>query len=40
MRRIGIVGVARRLLIALWKHVRFGEVPEGALFKEAQKAAA
>lgn len=34
MRRIGIVGVARRLLIALWKYARFGEVPEGARFKE------
>ena len=40
MRRIGIVGVARRLLIALWKYARFGEVPEGARFKEAEKAAA
>jgi transposase len=40
MRRIGIVGVARRLLIALWKHARFGEVPKGALFKEAQKTTA
>jgi len=37
MRRIGIVGVARRLLIALWKYARFGEVPEGARFKEAEE---
>jgi transposase len=40
MRRIGIVGVARRLLIALWKYARFGEVPEGARFKEGEKVAA
>jgi transposase len=40
MRRIGIVGVARRLLIALWKYARSGEVPEGARFKEAGKVAA
>lgn len=40
MRRIGIVGVARRLLIALWKYARFGEMPDGARFKEAGKAAA
>jgi transposase len=37
MRRIGIVGVARRLLIALWKYARLGEVPEGARFKEAEE---
>lgn len=40
MRRIGIVAVARRLLIALWRYAKFGEVPEGARFKEAEKAAA
>ncbi len=40
MRRIGIVGVARRLLIALWKYARFGEVPEGARFKEGETVAA
>ncbi|MDJ0761399.1 MAG: transposase [Myxococcota bacterium] len=33
MRRIGIVAVARRLLIALWRYVKCGVVPEGALFK-------
>ena len=30
-RRIGIVAVARRLLIALWRYVTTGVVPEGAL---------
>ncbi|MDY6912788.1 MAG: transposase [Chloroflexota bacterium] len=40
MRRIGIVGVARRLLIALWKYASLGEVPEGARFKEVQRAVA
>jgi len=34
MRRIGIVAVARRLLIGLWKFAKFGEVPDGALFKK------
>ncbi len=33
MRRIGIVALARKLLIALWKYVEHGEVPEGATFK-------
>ena len=32
-RRIGIVAVARRLAIALWKLVQFGVVPEGAVMK-------
>lgn len=39
MRRIGIVGVARRLLIALWRYARFGEVPKGAKFKGETRAA-
>jgi len=30
-RRIGIVALARKLLVALWKFVEFGEVPEGAV---------
>ena len=34
MRRIGIVAVARRLLIALWRYVEEGLVPEGAVFKQ------
>jgi transposase len=32
-RRVGIVALARRLLIALWRYVQFGEVPAGAHFK-------
>jgi transposase len=40
MRRIGIVGVARRLLIELWRYASLGEVPRGAIFKEGQKVAA
>jgi transposase len=35
MRRVGIVAVARKLLIALWKYLEFGEVPEGVRFKAA-----
>jgi transposase len=30
MKRMGIVAVARKLLIALWRYVEQGEVPEGA----------
>ncbi len=30
-RRIGIVALARKLLVALWKFVEFGEVPAGAI---------
>ena len=33
MRRIGIVALARKLLIALWRFVEWGVVPEGALLK-------
>jgi transposase len=29
-RKIGIVALARKLLIALWKYLEHGEVPEGA----------
>jgi transposase len=32
-RRVGVVAVARRLLIALWRYVETGEIPEGALLK-------
>lgn len=30
MRKVGIVALARKLLVALWKYVCRGEVPEGA----------
>ena len=33
-RRVGIVALARKLLIALWKYVEFGEVPAGAKLME------
>lgn len=32
-RRVGIVALARKLLIALWRYLETGEVPEGALLK-------
>ena len=35
MRRIGIVALARKLLIALWRYVEHGVIPEGAVFKAA-----
>jgi transposase len=33
MRRIGIVALARRLLIALWRYLETGTVPDGARIK-------
>jgi transposase len=33
MRRVGIVAVARRLLVALWRYLEHGVMPEGAQFK-------
>jgi transposase len=33
LRRIGIVAVARKLLIALWRFLETGELPEGAALK-------
>ena len=32
-RKIGIVALARRLLIALWRYLEYGLVPEGARLK-------
>jgi transposase len=34
-RRIGIVALARKLVIALWRYVTIGVVPEGAILKTA-----
>jgi transposase len=33
LRRIGIVALARKLLIALWRYVEQGQMPEGAIVK-------
>lgn len=33
MRRVGIVALARRLAIALWRYLQTGEIPEGAVLK-------
>ena len=33
MRRIGIVAMARRLLIDLWRYLEHGIIPEGAVLK-------
>jgi transposase len=33
MRRIGIVALARKLLIALWRYLEAGEIPVGAVLK-------
>ena len=35
LRRIGIVAVARRLAIALWRYIEFGVIPPGAELKPA-----
>jgi transposase len=35
IRRIAIVALARKLLVALWRYVTQGVVPEGAVFKTA-----
>jgi transposase len=37
-RRIGIVAVARKLLIALWRYVEQDQLPEGAILKPAADA--
>jgi transposase len=34
LRRIGIVALARKLLVALWRYVDHGVAPEGAVFKQ------
>jgi transposase len=36
MRRIGIVALARKLLIALWRYLETGAVPDGAHLKAAK----
>ena len=33
MRRVGIVALARRLAIALWRYLQTGEIPAGATLK-------
>jgi len=35
MRRVGIVALARRLVIALWRYLQHGEIPAGASLKPA-----
>ncbi len=35
-KRVGIVAVARKLLVALWRYLHTGELPAGARFKPAQ----
>jgi transposase len=33
MRKVGIVAVARKLLVALWRYLETGEIPAGAVLK-------
>lgn len=40
LRRVGIVALARRLLVALWRYLEHGVVPEGAAFKTPKQLAA
>jgi transposase len=35
LRKIGIVALARKLLIALWRYLTYGELPAGAQLKPA-----
>jgi transposase len=35
LRQIGIVALARKLLIALWRFLKTGELPAGAVLKAA-----
>jgi transposase len=35
MRKVGIVAVARKLAIALWRYLQYGEIPAGATLKPA-----
>ena len=35
LRRIGMVAVARKLLLALWRFLESGVIPAGAVLKEA-----
>jgi transposase len=35
LRRIGVVALARRLMVALWRYTKDGVIPAGALFKPA-----
>ncbi len=35
IRRISIVALARKLLVAVWRYVTQGEIPEGAVVKAA-----
>lgn len=37
LRKVGIVAVARKLLVALWKYLETGEVPAGAVVLEKRK---
>lgn len=37
MRRVGIVALARRLAIALWRYLEYGEIPDGATLKPVAK---
>ena len=39
LRRIGIVALARKLLIALWHYLKSGTPPEGAVFRGPPKKA-
>ena len=38
-RRVGIVALARKLVIALWRYVTHGVIPQGVVFKPASSAA-
>ncbi len=35
VRRIGVMGLARRLSVALWRYLEISEIPLGATFRSA-----
>ena len=37
MRRVGIVAMARKLLVALWRYLKYDEIPVGATLKPPQR---
>jgi len=37
VRRVAIVALARKLLIALWRYITHGEIPEGAVLKQSYR---
>nr|VFJ72004.1 MAG: transposase [Candidatus Kentron sp. FW] len=37
MRRVGIVALARKLLVALWRYLEVGVIPEGVVMQDSRR---